>query len=154
MDVSSEDPCPLCLQKAGKNTYICNLSASEPHFSIDYLKKHGLFIHITVCNCQPCDKSPTQGLVNDVENSGHIKRSNEVEVRPHNGVRLQALIFEGQRSNLPAPRSKNDLESSAWSVWSYEPASPLERGAEFVEVKPGFHVKVCTGMGRTVVREE
>lgn len=86
-EVSSEDPCPLCLQKAGINTYICNLSDSEPHFSIDYLKKQGLFIHITVYNCQPCDKSPTQCLVNDVENSGRTNRSNEVEVRQYSGVR-------------------------------------------------------------------
>lgn len=83
----SEDPCPLCLQKTGINAYIHKISDSDPHFSIDYLKKQGLFIHITVYNCQPCDKSPTQSLVNDVENSGHISRSNEVEVRWYNGVR-------------------------------------------------------------------
>lgn len=90
--VSSGDPCPLCLQKTGTNTFICNLSGFETHFSIDYLKKQGLFIHITVYNCQPCDKSPTQCLVNDVENSGHINRSNEVEVREYNGVR--AIAFD------------------------------------------------------------
>lgn len=86
--VSSEDLRPLRLQKAGADTFICNLSDFEAHFSIDYLKKQELFIHITVHNCQPCDKSPTQCLVNDVENSGHINRSNEVEVRECNGVRL------------------------------------------------------------------
>lgn len=88
VEASSEDPCPLCLQKAGINTFIRHLSDFEPHFSIDCLKKQGLFIHITVYNCQPCDKSLTQCLINDVENSGHINRSNEVEVRRYNGVRL------------------------------------------------------------------
>lgn len=87
VEVSSEDLCPYCLQKAGINTFICNLLDFELHFPIDHLKKQGLFIHITVYNCQPCDKSPTQCLVNDVENSGHINRSNEVEVRRNNGVR-------------------------------------------------------------------
>lgn len=149
-EVSSEDLCPLCLQKAGINTYIRNLSDSDPHFSIDYLKKRGLFIHITVYNCQPCDKSPTQCLVNEVENSGHINRSNEVEVRWYNGVRPWPLIFKGRRSNLPVPRSKNDLGSSPRYVGSYEPASLLGRGAEFVEVK----LKFCTGIGGALVREE
>jgi len=85
--VSSEDPCPLCLQKAGINTDIRNLSDSDPHFSIDYLKKQRLFIYIMVYKCQPCDKTHIQCLVNDVENSGLINRSNEVEVRWFNGVR-------------------------------------------------------------------
>lgn len=93
--VSSEDPRLSCLQKAD----------FETHFSIDYLKKQGLFIHIMVYNCQPCDKSPTQCLVNYVENSGHINRSNEVEVREYNGARPQPVTFKGQRSNLSALRS-------------------------------------------------
>lgn len=55
---------------------------------------------------------------------------------------------------MSAPRSKNDLGSSPWHVGSYEPAALLGRGAGFVEVKPGLHVKFYAGIGGALVREE
>lgn len=79
-----------------------------------------------------------------MENSGHINRPNEVEVRAYNGVGLWPLISKGQRSNLSALRRKNGSESPAWYVGSEEATAVLRRGAE-VELKPGAHLRFWAG---------